>query len=290
LRDFCGVLLLVACVGLAGPAMGQGSDAPAAGGPLDLTQAERDLVRVDWFEEMGEGGATMLALAAVSVALLAFIVERAIFLRRSSLIPAGLLAELLPLFGQRRYQEALELCEARPSALARTAHFLIDHRDADPQILIAAAGDLGARQAVKQEQRCQPFALIAGIAPLLGLLGTMIGMIESFKLVEVFGDEGGASLLAGSISKALITTAVGLILAIPALVAYHYFKHRAHTLGTELEEATEQLFNAWFLTPASARPAAAPAPAKTPAAPAPTPAPAKPADPASPTPTPAAPD
>jgi len=242
------IVLILFLVALAGTTQAQEAPRPAGMDPLALAPTERELVRVDWFEEMGEGGVTMIALAAVSIALLAFVGERAVTLRQNKIVPPGLLGQLLPLFHQRRYDQVRKLAKDKPSALAHTAAFLVEHRKADPQILMAAAGDLGAREIVKQEQRCQPFALIAGIAPLLGLLGTMIGMIESFKLVEVFGDEGGASLLAGSISKALITTAVGLILAIPALVAYHFFKHRAHMIGTELEEATEQLFNAWFLT------------------------------------------
>lgn len=224
------------------------SATPAPGGP-GLTAEEIQLVQVDWFEEMLEGGTTMIALGVVSVALLAFIIERAVRLRTASVVPRGLLDELLPLFGQKQYDRIRELCARRPSAISDIALFLVDHREADPQLLLASAGDVGARAIERQERMCQPFAVIAGIAPLLGLLGTMIGMIESFKLVEVFGDEGGASLLAGSISKALITTAVGLILAIPALVAYHGFKYRAQAIGTELEIATERLFNVWFLAP-----------------------------------------
>ena len=224
---------------------------------LGLSDSEQELVEVDWFEEMLEGGVTMLALGLLSVALVSFAIERLIRLRTRNMVPDGLLAELLPLFHDRQYAKIEKLCEQKPSALADIARFLVAHRKAEPQILLTAAGDLGVRQIVKQDQKCQPFAVIAGIAPLLGLLGTMIGMIESFKLVEVFGDEGGASLLAGSISKALITTAVGLILAIPALIAYHGFKQRSHRIGTQLEEATERLFNAWFLTP---RPAAEPTP------------------------------
>ena len=89
--------------------------------------------------------------------------------------------------------------------------------------------------------------VITAILPLLGLLGTMIGMIESFKLVELYGDEGGASMLAGAISKALVTTAMGLIIAIPSLIIYHFFKARIGGLGNKLEEEIEILINAWFL-------------------------------------------
>ena len=251
--------------------------ADAQDGSLGLSGEEVELVKDDWFEEMLQGGVTMLALGLLSVGLLAFAGERMVRLRSKSVVPTGLLKDLLPLFPQRRYDEIMAKCKAKPSALADIASFMVKHRKADAQILLTAAGDLGARAILREERRCQPFAVIAGIAPLLGLLGTMIGMIESFKLVEVFGDEGGASLLAGSISKALITTAVGLILAIPALIAYRGFKHRTQTIGNELEEATESLFNAWFLSartstspthPAAskARPAASAAPV-VPAAP-----------------------
>jgi biopolymer transport protein ExbB len=67
-------------------------------------------------------------------------------------------------------------------------------------------------------------------------------------LVEIYGDEGGASMLAGSISKALITTAIGLIIAIPTLGIYHAVKYRLNCLGDLLEEELEALLNAWLLT------------------------------------------
>ena len=71
---------------------------------------------------------------------------------------------------------------------------------------------------------------------------------KSFKLVEIYGDEGGASMLAGSISKALITTAIGLIIAIPTLGIYHVVKYRLNCLSDLLEEELEALLNAWLLT------------------------------------------
>jgi biopolymer transport protein ExbB len=86
-------------------------------------------------------------------------------------------------------------------------------------------------------------AVIAALSPLLGLLGTMIGMIEAFELVAIYGDEGGASMLAGSIAKALITTAAGLIIAIPAIAAYNYFKHRVNKLTMKLENDVESILD-----------------------------------------------
>lgn len=233
-------------------------DAGSAPGALPLVPDEdpMELVEVDWFEEMVEGGVTMLFLGLLSVSLLAFAGERLIVLRAGRFVPPGLTSKVLPLFLKRDFDGVLAECRKQPSTLARVIAYMTEHRDADPQLLAFTAGDLGAREIVDQEQRTVPFAVIAALAPLLGLLGTMIGMIEAFKLVEVFGDEGGASMLAGSISKALITTAVGLILAIPAVACYHIFKHRVHAITQRLEAETEKLFSAWFVLPKDKQPAA----------------------------------
>ncbi|MEX2382474.1 MAG: MotA/TolQ/ExbB proton channel family protein [Opitutales bacterium] len=206
-----------------------------------------ELVRVNWGEEMAEGGFTMLFLGLLSVAMLTFVIERSIHLKKKKFIPEGLPKQVFDLSVEGDYDKILDVCAKKPSTFAGIVTYLIDHHKVDPQLLSQNVGDLAARDIIDQEQRTVPLAVIASLAPLLGLLGTMIGMIEAFKLVEVFGDEGGASMLAGSISKALITTAVGLILAIPSIAAYHYFKHRLHMISREIEIETEKLISAWFL-------------------------------------------
>ncbi len=215
-----------------------------------------ELVSVDWVEEMVQGGSTMVFLGLLSVFLLAFAVERVVMLRRSRFVPPGLAEKVGPLFLAGEYDRVLAELNKQPSTLSRVIAYMVNHRQADAQVVAQTAGDVGAREMLDQEQRTMPFAVIAALAPLLGLLGTMIGMIESFKLVEVFGDEGGASMLAGSISKALITTAVGLILAIPAITLYHWFKHRVHVIRQDLETRTEVLFSAWFVNASPPKPAA----------------------------------
>ena len=93
-------------------------------------------------------------------------------------------------------------------------------------------------------QRSYPLAIIATMAPMLGLLGTVIGMIEAFSKVAILGDTGDAALLADSISKALITTDMGLVLAIPALGAYHYLKQKLSIAELAIEENLEAMFAA----------------------------------------------
>ncbi|WP_193211074.1 MotA/TolQ/ExbB proton channel family protein [Luteolibacter marinus] len=251
-----GFLLFVAAWS---PHLAKGQDAvlaePAAGEvemkvekELIENPMESKLVQVDWIEEMFEGGLTMVALAILSVGMLAFLLERFFTLRSGKFMPPALLKEVRPMFHERRYDDILAACKKHPSTASEIIRHLVEFRGTNFDVLQSGAADIGARAVLDQEEKCNPLSVIAGIAPLLGLLGTMIGMIEAFKLVEVFGDEGGASLLAGSISKALITTAVGLILAIPALLGYHWSRRRVHTIAGSIEIESESLLKDWFLS------------------------------------------
>ncbi len=226
------------------PSPGGETAAPTiVSGPSDAMQ----LVEVDWMHELKQGGMTIVALGVLSVALLAFTLERLITMRRDRFVPEGLTMKVLPLHASGQDEQILAHCKRQPSTLSRIIEYFVEHRNADVQVLGQVAADIGYREITEQEQRNTAFAVIAALAPLLGLLGTMIGMIESFKLVEVFGDEGGASMLAGAISKALITTAVGLLLAIPAIAIYHIFKYRLHKISGTLEHETEKLVTDWFV-------------------------------------------
>lgn len=208
----------------------------------DILSAE-----VDWFEEITRGGNTSIALIVLFLAMIAFAVERAVRLRRGAIIPPGLREEVRDKWYSGDFDQIKAACHKRPSIMSRMVMYLVEHRESDPELLIPGVADIGARELKAHNQRAFSLAVVAGLAPLLGLLGTMIGMIESFKLVEKFGDDGGASMLAGAISKALITTAMGLIIAIPSLALYYFFKFRCSHLGTELDEEVEQLINAWLL-------------------------------------------
>ncbi len=212
-----------------------------------LDPRNNKLVEVDWIEEMLEGGLTMVCLGLLSVALGAFLLERFMTLRRKNFMPPGLLTKVRPMFAQRQYDEILAECAKRKSVMSDIIAHCVNFRATNFDIVAAGAADIGGRAVIDQEEKCAPLTVIAGVAPLLGLLGTMIGMIEAFKLVEVFGDEGGASLLAGSISKALITTAVGLILAIPAILGFHWARRRVHQVSNTIETETEDLLKIWFL-------------------------------------------
>jgi biopolymer transport protein ExbB len=92
-----------------------------------------------------------------------------------------------------------------------------------------------------------PLAAVAGLSPLLGLFGTVLGMIESFEMVAIAGSMGDPALLASGISKALVTTAFGLFVAIPTLFFYHLFKLRTNYLAKLLEEEASTLMSEWLM-------------------------------------------
>lgn len=205
--------------------------------------------KIDWFAEIFKGGTTSIVLLLLVAVMITFAVERFLRLKRKFIAPSGLAEEVAPLYHQRAYDDIQAACAAQPSALARMVNFIVTHRYASADAIMQGADDIGSRVLRGELQKISVFAVIAGVAPLLGLLGTIIGMIEAFKLVEVYGDDGGASMLAGSISKALVTTALGLIIAIPALGLYHFFKWRIQGLGRLLEEEITHVTNTWLLTP-----------------------------------------
>ena len=210
--------------------------------------AEIVSVEVDWFAEVVKGGVTSIALVILLMAGFTFAIERILASRHKNFAPDKLAEEVYPLWNAGEFEQIHEKCEQNSSTLGRMVSYIVSHRETDPGLLIPGALDIGAREIKRQLQRNFALAVIAALAPLLGLLGTMIGMIESFKLVEVYGDDGGASMLAGSISKALITTAVGLIIAIGTLVVHHLIKARINAAAENLEENFEHLINHLVLT------------------------------------------
>ncbi|MEM9345033.1 MAG: MotA/TolQ/ExbB proton channel family protein [Planctomycetota bacterium] len=254
------VLAFMATQGNA-PANAQGTSAadqqPAAAVTPTDTPEEAG---IDWMEKIRQGGITMIALGVLSVAGLVFILERLIAVRANHIAPSVLSRDVHRAIESQDDKAALNACEKHPSVLASTYQYIFEHKDNPVETISAGAGDIAGREIRDVYARTYPLAVIASLAPLLGLLGTMIGMIEAFDKVAYYGDDANASLLADSISKALITTAIGLILAIPAIAVYHFFKYRINTLTGILEIEVESIINHLYLKGhQDAAPASAPA-------------------------------
>ncbi len=189
------------------------------------------------------GGWLMLPIVLCSIAATAIIAERFWTLRRRQIVPSRLVLEVWRLARAGSLDEAkvTELREGSP--LGRVLAAGLIHRDADREIMKESIQDEGRQVVYELERYLNSLGTIASITPLLGLLGTVIGMIKVFSVIttEGIGDPG---VLAGGISEALITTAAGISVAILTLMFYRYFRRRVDGLVVTMEEEATKMVEA----------------------------------------------
>ena len=178
------------------------------------------------FDMVMNGGPLMVPIALCSIVALAYSVERSIRLRPSELGTQRLGRDILAAVDQGGPAAALEVCQTKPKPLARILGAgLVRFTRAHPEVE-KAVEDAGEREVKRLSANLRPLVVIGMIAPLLGLLGTVWGMIEAFSSIAFQGGLGKPELLASGISQALVTTAAGLAIAIPTQAAYYYFRGR----------------------------------------------------------------
>lgn len=192
------------------------------------------------------GGVPMGFLVALAFVGLGLMIERFSTLTRSRIAPDGLTQKAQELWKNKDYQAVQQLGKKSQSSLGNIIQFLAENRDADYSALNEGASDIAAREIQQQQQRNYWLAVVGTISPLLGLLGTVLGMIAAFQMVAEAGDIGDVSMVADGIYKALATTAAGLIIAIPAMGFFHFLKGRTSALALELEDAGSYLLIQWF--------------------------------------------
>lgn len=201
---------------------------------------------IDWVAEVLKGGVTSIVLIAVAFIGLVFFIERLLVVRGGNFIPGKLEKDIRKHVAAADFDAIEKVCAKSKSVLGDIGQYVARHTHIQFDILSFGVTDMINRVVSRQHQRTYPLAVVATISPLLGLLGTIIGMIESFQKVALMGDTGDASVLADSIGKALITTAMGLMIAIPALASYHFFKSRVNSYGIRLEECADTLLSPWL--------------------------------------------
>ena len=192
------------------------------------------------FEIVKAGGWVMIPILLCSVVAFAIIAERFWTLQRKKIIPPNLVADVWSSFKDQSFdQESLQRLK-RGSALGRVLAAGLVNLQHDREIMKEAIEETGRHVVHEMERFLNTLGTIASITPLLGLLGTVIGMIKVFNTITTSG-VGNASLLAGGISEALITTAAGLVVAIPSLMFYRYFRGLLDTYVVRMEEEALKL-------------------------------------------------
>jgi len=197
--------------------------------------------------KLQKGGITIVFLGLLSVAGLTFTIERFVNLKRSAIMPNGLFPKVEEAWKKQDYERAEKISKESDSTAGRILETYVHFREYPPSEISPIVGDIASRELKRHLQRAYPMAVVGAVAPLLGLMGTVFGMIESFETVAIAGSLGDASILADGISKALVTTAAGLVIAIPFLLLYHFFKTKTTLYAVDLEEAVNEFTKRNFL-------------------------------------------
>ncbi len=207
------------------------------------------------FEIVKAGGIVMVPLILCSILAAAITLERLWTLRGRRVVPEELTDKVWRWVENRTLSDKQIMALQQHSPLGRVLAAGLANRNRDRSLMIEGIEDAGRHVAHELERYLGALSTIAAISPLLGLLGTVTGMIRTFKAITVAG-VGNPTAMASGIAEALITTAAGLIIAIPALVAYRYLRSRVDTHVIEMEKEALKLVAAIDRTQ-STRPAAA---------------------------------
>jgi biopolymer transport protein ExbB len=212
-------------------------DAPAAVGDQPAEGETSYLVWV--FEALGIP--YMLIFLALSFTLVALFVMNLITSARSKVCPVHLVEDFEEMLDNKQYQDAYELAKEHESVLGSVLSAGLAKLSAGYPQAIEAMQEIGEEENMKLEHRLSYMALIGTISPMVGLFGTVHGMISAFQVIATGGSTPEASELAGGISTALFTTLLGLAIAIPAIAVYNILKNRVARLMLEVGILSEGL-------------------------------------------------
>ncbi len=224
------------------------------GGPFDDRgddeATELEAATSSWFDfaiidRIRAGGWLMVPLAACSLIVLSLSLERLYSLRRSRVIPRPFVRRFTECVedGQLSYDEATEICDEFDCPVAEVFQAAVKRWGRPMLEIEQAVMDAGERVADGLKRFLRVFHAISNVAPLIGLLGTVLGMIEAFESMSQGGGVGSPESLASGISTALVTTAGGLSVAIPAYIAYMYFSAKSDRYLNEIDRLCQRVID-----------------------------------------------
>ncbi len=191
---------------------------------------------------IGDAGIIGMVIIALSVVALAIIIENFVSLKRDKLAPPELIDEIQALFDEQQFQEAMELCENEPNYFTRVCGAGIAKIGHPFDTIEKALEEMGDEESIKLHQKIGWLALIANVAPMMGLLGTVTGMVAAFNEIASSGGQASPAELADGISMALLTTMFGLIVAIPVTGAFAFIRNRMVRTIIEVGAIVQDLF------------------------------------------------
>lgn len=213
---------------------------PADGNATDVPKTK------GFFEILFSGGIVgiliMLALIALSLTAAYLVFDNILSLRKTDLLPEKLAADVRAALSRGQLAEAEQACQGEPSLLAFVLNHGLSEVEGGWSEMEKALEEALAEQAARLYRKVEYLSVIGSLAPMLGLLGTVVGMLLAFQQVATSQGKAGAADLAEGIYQALVTTVVGLIIAIPALGAFAVFRNRVDGLMAEAAYMVQHAF------------------------------------------------
>jgi len=233
-----------------GPPPGELSDEEAAGEPaakpagdaaFPSSQPQRTLL-----DTIKDGGIVGVVIMLLSVVAVGFVIEHFISIRKSALMPEPVLHDLEEMIAQGQVDKAIEYCHLPETQSMASSVILAGlERYKAAQFGFAeyksAVEEEGEEQTARLYRKTEVLGLIGAVAPMLGLLGTVLGMIQAFNTIAAKGGMARPDELAGGIGQALVTTLMGLIVAIPTMIAFSYFRNRIDSIVAEAGKRVERV-------------------------------------------------
>ncbi len=194
------------------------------------------------FWELFKGGGIMMwVMLVVSIFALSLIIESSMKLRVSVVAPPDLFEQLRTLINQGNYQEAWRVANARPCPLSRVIAAGLQRVGKGQEHVTTALEEFALKEALMMKTKVNYLSVIGVVSPMLGLIGTVVGMIKAFQAIGTGAGLTNPTLLAAAIGEVLVATAFGLFIAVPAFFSYYFFRNRAQTMIVTLTDRVTHL-------------------------------------------------
>lgn len=213
---------------------GQAADGQAAGGQNSGAAAAKPRQSMFTWLIAAMGWLYTIVFLALSFVTVALFIMNLLSARRDAVCPETLVEGFETLLDEKKYQEAYELAKADESFLGNVLSSGLARLSSGYDHAIEAMQEVGQEESMKLQHRLSYLALIGTLSPMIGLFGTVHGMIDSFFVIALGGGSPDPNKLADGIAKALLTTLVGLAIAIPAIAAYNILRNRFERLELEV--------------------------------------------------------
>ena len=191
------------------------------------------------------GGPILWVLVIISIGAFAVVLERIVFFARNEKnIGDTFKDEILSLVANKKIDEAIALCDTKKSCVASAIKKFLQKapKGIDVQDYEFILKEITIKETSPYESRLNLLASVLRISPMLGLLGTVTGMIRAFTNISKYG-AGDAAIVADGIAEALLTTAAGLMIAIPVIVVYNYLNRRLEKMENEIDDVVTNIIN-----------------------------------------------